>query len=89
MIPAGVSELLQAFNAHLVASQKTTGISSYLLLLYAAECGMKSVWLRRNILNTTNYISDQTLLSQDGHNLDRWKKNSKFLPTSGKPPIFV
>jgi hypothetical protein len=89
MIPAGVSELRQAFHAHLGASQKTTGISSHLLLFYAAECGMKSVWLRRNILKTTNDISDKTLLSQDGHNLDRWKKELKISASVvGETPHF-
>lgn len=88
MIPAGVSQLRQAFNAHLEASQKTTGISAYLLLFYAAECGMKSVWLRRNKLKTINDISDKTLLSQDGHNLDRWKKELKIPASVGETPHF-
>ncbi|MEG5014813.1 MULTISPECIES: hypothetical protein [unclassified Microcoleus] len=80
-IPAGVSELRQAFNSHLSAYEKTTDsfcASSYLLLFYAAECGMKSIWLKRNKLRTTNDISDSTLLSPDGHNLDRWKKELKI-----------
>ncbi|NEP10040.1 MAG: hypothetical protein F6K14_07430 [Symploca sp. SIO2C1] len=78
MINTGTSQLRQAFNAHLCASRQTQGMSSNLLLFYAAECGIKSVWLRRNRLHTINDISDQTLLSKDGHNLDRWRKELRI-----------
>ncbi|WP_293112989.1 hypothetical protein [Moorena sp. SIO4G3] len=74
MIPAGVSELKQAFHQHLAAHTSVTGPSSYLLLFYAAECGLKSIWLRRNNLRSTDKIQDRTLLIKDGHNLDRWRK---------------
>jgi hypothetical protein len=84
MIPAGVSELRQAFHSHLGAFPQTTGISSHLLLFYAAECGMKSIWLRRNRLRTTDDIAEPTLLSRDGHNLDRWRKELK-IPASQLP----
>ncbi|XZN98747.1 MAG: hypothetical protein ACM65K_10950 [Microcoleus sp.] len=88
MVPADRSGLRQAFNAHRVASQKTTGISSHLLLFYAAECGMKSVWLKRNNLRTTNDIADSTMLSPDGHNLNRWKKELKISASIGNAPAF-
>jgi hypothetical protein len=88
MVAADVRGLKQAFNAHKVASQKTKGISSYLLLFYAAECGMKSVWLKRNKLTTTNDIADSTLLSPDGHNLNRWKKELKISASIGNAPAF-
>ncbi|MEQ8958736.1 MAG: hypothetical protein RLP02_12560, partial [Coleofasciculus sp. C2-GNP5-27] len=78
MIPAGVSELEQAFKNHLAAVGETKGTASYLLLFYATECGLKRIWLRRNKLRTTNQIQDPTLLSQDGHNLDRWRKELKI-----------
>lgn len=77
-IPARVSQLQKAFRYHLQASTQTTGTSSYLLLFYAAECGMKSVWLQRNRLKTTKDISDSTLLSREGHNLDWWKKQLRI-----------
>ena len=74
MLPAGISELRQAFRVHLHAAQGNEGFSFHLLLFYAAECGLKTVWLRRNRLLRTERIPDQTLLRNDGHNLARWVK---------------
>ncbi|UNU22426.1 hypothetical protein D0A34_23090 [Microcoleus vaginatus PCC 9802] len=88
MVAAHVRGLKQAFNAHNAAAKKTQGLSSYLLLFYAAECGMKSVWLKRNNLRTTNDIADSTMLSPDGHNLNRWKKELKISATIGYAPAF-
>ena len=88
MVSADVRGLKQAFNAHKVASQETKGISSYLLLFYAAECGMKLAWLKRNKLRTTNDIADSTLLSPDGHNLNRWKKGLRISASIGNAPAF-
>jgi hypothetical protein len=88
MLAADVRGLKHAFNAHKVASQETKGISSYLLLFYAAECGMKLAWLKRNKLRTTNDIADSTLLSSDGHNLNRWKKELKISASIGYAPAF-
>jgi hypothetical protein len=87
-IPAHVRGLRQAFHSHLQTSKQITGTSSYLLLFYAAECGMKSIWLKRNNLRTTNDISDQTILSRYGHNLDWWKKELKMSASIGKAPHF-
>lgn len=88
MVAADESGLRQAFHAHKGAAQKTTGISSHLLLFYGAECGMKSVWLKRNKLRTTNDIADSTLLSPDGHNLNRWKKELRISASIGNAPAF-
>jgi hypothetical protein len=88
MVAADVRGLKKAFNAHKAASQQTQGISSYLLLFYAAECGMKCVWLKRNNLRTTDDITDSTLLSPDGHNLNRWKKELKISASIGNAPAF-
>jgi hypothetical protein len=90
-IPAGVSGLRQAFHSHLSAYEKTRdtfSTSSYLLLFYAAECGMKSVWLKRNNLKTTNDIADSTMLSPDGHNLNRWKKELRISASIDNAPAF-
>ncbi len=57
ILPAGVSELRQAFH-------------------------------RRNKLKTINDIAEQTLISQDGHNLDRWIKELKISAIAGTPPHF-
>ena len=70
MIPAGVSELKQAFHQHLKAHRSITGLSSYLLLFYAAECGLKSIYLRRNNLQTTEDF--QVAIKNYGHKLDIW-----------------
>ncbi|AOY79741.2 hypothetical protein BJP36_07185 [Moorena producens JHB] len=72
MIPADVSELKEAFHQHLTAHRSVTGSSSYLLLFYAAECGLKSIYLRRNNLRTTK--SFQYPIKNHGHNLDSWCK---------------
>ncbi|NEP25067.1 MAG: hypothetical protein F6K49_24695 [Moorea sp. SIO3I6] len=72
MIPAGVSQLKQAFHKHLAAHTSVTGSSSYLLLFYAAECGLKSICLRRNNLRSTKYFQDP--IKNYGHNLDMWCK---------------
>lgn len=88
ILPAGVSELRQAFFHHLTVSEQTKGISSHLLLFYAAECGIKSIWLRRNNLKTINDIADPTLISQDGHNLDRWIKELKISARVKNAPHF-
>ncbi|WP_231636927.1 MULTISPECIES: hypothetical protein [Planktothricoides] len=79
-IHVGVSELRQAFHAHSqsAAAEQIKQISAYLLLFYAVECGLKSIWLKQNKLQTTEQIPDRTLLSKDGHNLDRWVKELKI-----------
>lgn len=74
----GVSELRQAFHAHRGAAQEIKDSSSHLLLFYAAECGLKSTWLKQKKLLTTEQIPDPTLLSKDGHNLDRWVKELRI-----------
>ena len=88
-IHVGVSELRQAFHAHRAAADKTQGISSHLLLFYAVECGLKSIYLREKKLPNTAKLPDSTLLSKDGHNLDRWVKELKISASQvGKTPDF-
>lgn len=45
-----------------------------LLLFYAAECGLKAVWLRRNKIRSTGLV-DPGLLSAGGHDLMLWARN--------------
>jgi len=71
MIDAGVSELRQAFHAHRSKAPDDCP-SHYLLLFYAAECGLKSAWMRRNRLLTTDQIRNPYLLQQSGHDLRLW-----------------
>lgn len=74
MIHVGVSELKQSFNAHytIVKAQNFQSASFHLLIFYAVECGLKSIWLKRNNLRSTEQIRDQTLLTKDGHNFGVW-----------------
>ncbi|MGK7900290.1 MAG: hypothetical protein AB4352_02545 [Hormoscilla sp.] len=73
----------------MMASKQTKGISRYLLLFYGAECGLKSIWLRQHGYRKTSQIPDQTLLSQDGHNLSRWiSEVGVYSNTVGDPPNF-
>ncbi|NEP41069.1 MAG: hypothetical protein F6K35_18330 [Okeania sp. SIO2H7] len=80
MIHAGISELRRAFHAHRNAATKTSGITYYLLLFYAAECGLKSIYLKENNLQKTDLIQDQAMLSQYGHNLNTWVKQVNTYP---------
>ena len=82
MLHVGYSELKQAFYAHLSASGQIKGISSYLLLFYAVECGFKSIWLRNHpkIKHTSKLQDSQDikLFTEDGHNLAIWIKELKL-----------
>lgn len=88
IIHVGFKELERGFKNHLGASKRLQGSSSYLLLFYAAESGLKSIWLKRNKLWKTDQIQDKTLIS-DGHNLHRWVKELKISAVIIKPaPYF-
>jgi len=76
MIPAGVSELYKAFNSHSRASAGGDTASHLLLLFYAIECGLKSVYLRRLKLRTTGQITDPWLIGS--HDLARWVRELKL-----------
>ena len=79
MIHAGTSELKKAFWHHKNSSEECTASSSYLLLFYAVECGLKSVYLHNKRLNTTDDISDTAL--RQSHDLSKWVK-ALSLPVS-------
>ena len=51
-----------------------------LLLFYAVECGLKSVYLRRHRFRTTAQIQDLELQDK-GHDIARWVKELR-LPAS-------
>ncbi|MCG5058149.1 MAG: hypothetical protein KA714_09155 [Limnoraphis sp. WC205] len=85
MIPAGVRELEQAFHAHIKESQNIpSSCSSYLLLFYAAECGVKSIWLRRRRLMKTDDIPEPDC---QGHNLHGWCKEFR-IPASQLSSVY-
>jgi hypothetical protein len=79
MIHAGHSELRKAFFIHSTITIETNPKSYNLLLFYAVESGLKSIYLRSNNLNTTERITDIHLLNS--HDLSRWVKELK-LPAS-------
>ena len=81
-------QLKHAFNKNLAASEKVSGTSSYLLLFYAVECGLKSVWLKRR--KTRNLkTQDNSLLFKYGHSLDIWVKELRISANeAGTPPNF-
>lgn len=87
MVHASRDNLRQAFHRHHSAVQLTKDTCSYLLLFYAVECGLKSIWLKRKNLTGTDRIQDQTLLSKDGHNFAVWLKETR-LPKSVVGDIF-
>lgn len=72
MLPAGKSELRKAFHQHISLAKNGTSPSHYLLLFYAVECGLKSIYLHRMRVKTTSDISDETL--RGSHDLMRWVK---------------
>jgi hypothetical protein len=76
MIPAGFSELKKAFNKHSSVASLNTGPSYFLLLFYAVECGVKSIYLTRNRLRTTEDISDLNL--RGSHDLAAWAKELRL-----------
>jgi hypothetical protein len=83
IIHVSASDLRKAFNAHwsVVKAQQKKGISCHLLIFYAVECGLKSIWLKRNNLTGTDRIDDQTLLTKDGHNFRIWIKELRLPAT--------
>ncbi len=87
MVHASRDNLRQAFHRHYSAFKVTKDDCSYLLLFYAVECGLKSIWLKQKNLTGTDRIQDQTLLSKDGHNFAVWIKEIR-LPRSVVGELF-
>jgi len=79
MIHAGFKELKNAFFVHSEANIDEDSISYYLLLFYAVESGLKSIYLRWNKFFNTKKIVDEKL--SNSHNLSDWVKELK-LPAS-------
>jgi hypothetical protein len=73
MLEVGVSELRVAFARHRSEHDKHP---NPLLLFYAAECGLKVAWMRRNNVRTTR--SFDQLLANQGHNLAFWAKELRL-----------
>jgi hypothetical protein len=83
MIPAGWSELAKAFRQHISIAKDGTSPSHNLLMFYAVECGLKSIYLQRNHFKTIEQIPDESL--QRSHDLARWVKELRLpASTTGK-----
>jgi hypothetical protein len=83
MIRAGLSELRWAFHTHQAATPDPSP-SQYLLLFYAAECGLKALWLSRNKLRTSEDFPEDA--KSRGHDLMLWFKKLK-LPANLRPTL--
>ena len=80
MLHAGISELRKAFILHSNEKNiKENSASSYLLLFYAVESGLKAYYLKSNRQVATDQISNQNL--KNSHDLLLWVKELK-LPAS-------
>jgi len=74
-IHAGFSELKASHLRLVAAANGCQGPPAYLLLFYAAECGLKSVYLRTN-----NFMTTERLIDFD-HDLGILIKNLKLSAT--------
>jgi hypothetical protein len=72
VIPAGSRQLRRAFFTHSKQAKKGTSSSHYLLLFYAVECGLKSIYIERapTRIRTIRDLSDERL--RRSHDLARW-----------------
>lgn len=84
-IPAGRSELRKISEKHYLVGSEGSSPSHCLLLFYAAECGLKSLYIKKNRLDTTEEITDGRL--HDSHDLAAWVKalNLPAYATGGSP----
>ena len=76
MIPVGFSELGKAFQMHARAAGNANDASHSLLLFYAVECGLKSMYLRRHKLMKIENIPNKQL--HRNHDLLLWVKELKL-----------
>jgi hypothetical protein len=84
-IDVGCRELEKAFRKHIILFESgTTSSSHFLLLFYAVECGLKSLYLRENRLTDTGKIQDTNLIENcSGHDLGLWAKAVKISAQEG------
>ena len=76
MISAGYTELRKAFLNHTKISDSGENDSHHLLLFYGLECGLKSIYLKRNRIYQSNQITDENLRST--HDLFLFIKNLRL-----------
>lgn len=63
MISSGITDLRKAYLNHTRVSDSGQEESYYLLFFYGLECGLKSIYLKRNNMLRTNQIRDENLRS--------------------------
>ena len=63
MISSGYTELRKAYLDHTRIADSGKEESYYLLFFYGLECGLKSIYLKRNKILRTDQISDENLRS--------------------------
>ena len=85
MLRAGIAELRRAFRLHYEQAASGTTESHNLLLFYAAECGMKAVWLRRNHRMSSDDFPT-SFRGRDGHDLGMWMKELRIGARISPPP---
>jgi hypothetical protein len=75
-IPAGYSELIDAFRRHTQEMDNCDGPSRYLLYFYAVECGLKHLLVKRNKFRRTDELRENY-----GHDLRKMLKALKVSKT--------
>jgi hypothetical protein len=63
MISSGYTELQKAYLGHTRIADSGKEDSYHLLFFYGLECGLKSIYLKRNKICRTDRISDENLRS--------------------------
>ena len=88
MVPAGCTELRKAYRGHMRVAQGGDEDSYHLLCFYGLECGLKSIYLKRNGISRTDQIRDENLRST--HDLFLFIKDLRLsAQTAGTlPPSF-
>ena len=88
MISSGFTELRNAYLGHSRFALTGNCDSHHLLLFYGLECGLKSIYLKRNRLQRTDQIGDEPLRSS--HDLFLFIKELRLPAQIGgtSPPSF-
>lgn len=86
-----ISELETAFKNHFKGFRDNSGGVSCMMLFYAAECGVKMLWLFNNHGTSTRDIQAYSpdLLGKFGHDIGEWLKELRVGPRQiPEPPEF-
>lgn len=89
MIHVGFSELSRAYREHIATATAGTSSTHYMILFYAVECGIKSIYLTRNRVNTTDKLPSHL---SGTHDLDKWIRELRlpaFIANRAKVQFFL